>query len=145
MYMKFRTQLFIVAVVLIIIMGLTMYNSCCSFVPYGPDMFSKHYPYEGFGPMFDSAIPSTALSNEVPLGKPDADVAKKVGGFNGLLPSPVASDPKLDVFGGTKGAIDCAGSGYYNSKGGLCLTQVQQDALKTRGGNATGKPDSLGN
>ena len=72
------------------------------------------------------------------------DEKKKVEGFESLHPAPYQQSELLDKFSQVPGKLDCQGYGYHNSRGPLCLTDDLVKSLKTRGGNATGKPDSLG-
>jgi len=66
--------------------------------------------------------------------------------FIGLDGASYGDDKPIDKFSGTRGDINCDGisSGLTNSKGGLCLNDIQTQLLRTRGGNASGGDSQIG-
>lgn len=75
----------------------------------------------------------------------DKSECKKVGGLDGYG---VFCSPKfqqsIDIFSQAKGKLNCAGSGYSNSKGSLCLDAKMKQQLLTRGMNSTGSDSQIG-
>lgn len=72
----------------------------------------------------------------------DADGADevRVEGF-GLQSSPYKEEILLDRFSQDAGSLSCDATPYSNSKGYLCMDDVQIRLLKTRGGNQSGSLD----
>ena len=64
----------------------------------------------------------------------------------GSAPYATAPYASIDPFSDTPGSASCdkTSSGLSNSKGGLCLSKVQQSMLSTRGGNASGGESQIG-
>jgi hypothetical protein len=105
-----------------------------SVVPYRKDtLFSKEFPYEGFGSEYQSNVPV----------KEKFEV-EKVEGFKGLQSSPLNSSEKLDIFSDLEVSTKCASSGLSKNSGFLCLDDNATKLLSTRGGNATGLPSQIG-
>jgi len=135
--MKFSNQLVIVAVVLIVVIAMTMWCSCSTYVPYsGKAAVLGESVYEGMAALEPANY--DGQTDEKPK-------VSKIEGFEGLQPAPYQSEAVIDIFSGTPGSLSCKGSGLTNSMGELCLTDQQKQMLQTRGGNATGQPNSLGN
>ena len=141
--MNFRTQLFILAFVLFLIIFISL--STTTYVPYSKDsLFSREYPYEGFESNGDSypTNASPVISSSVSSQPSDKD-SKKIEGFQGLQSSPYGTETSLDIFSQLSAGPSCKPSPYSNSKGYLCLDENASAMLSTRGGNFTGK-ESIG-
>ena len=145
----FRNQILVGTIILIVVIYMSMWCSCSTYTPYSESsIYSKQYAYEGFNTGEDD--------NEGKAGFEDGDsdddegqagfedMKLKVEGFESLHPAPYQQSELLDKFSQVPGGLDCKGYGYHNSRGPLCLTDDLVKSLKTRGGNAAGKPDSLG-
>jgi len=139
--------LIIIAFVVIIIL-----TSCCAakgVVPYYKDsIFAHQYPYEPFANIMDggSYSPAPVSSGASASVQQAPSVYKKVGGFNGIYPSPSATEPNIDLFIDLEGNSKCfnGSSGLSNSRGSLCLTPDLKNALLTRGGNLSGSDSQIG-
>jgi hypothetical protein len=150
----FRNQILVGSIILIVVIYMSMWCSCSTYTPYSESsIYSKQYAYEGFNAGeeedeeegkagFEGAVPEEEEEEEKMDGFEDMN--KKVEGFESLHPAPYQQSELLDKFSQVPGKLDCQGYGYHNSRGPLCLTDDLVKSLKTRGGNASGKPDSLG-
>ena len=91
-------------------------------------------------PVADNKKPVVQSWSEWLLGKPapKKEDAKKVEGFESLMPAPYAESKVLDRFSHVSAGPQCVGqsSGLVNSLGGLCLSEEDRKMLTTRGGNA---------
>jgi hypothetical protein len=151
----YSNQIFVLSVILIVVIGMTMWCSCSTYTPYSENtIFSKHSEYEGFEDEKKEEENADEKEEEEKMegfgdmkkkGEGYEDMKKKVEGFESLHPAPYQKSDLLDKFSQVPGKLDCKGYGYHNSRGPLCLTDDLVTALKTRGGNASGKPDSMGN
>ena len=90
-------------------------------------------------PVADDKKPVVQSWSEWLLGKPEPkkEDAKKVEGFESLMPAPYAESKVLDRFSHVSAGPQCVGqsSGLVNSLGGLCLSEEDRKMLTTRGGN----------
>jgi hypothetical protein len=76
--------------------------------------------------------------------KPPPSESFKTEGFESLTPSPNNVDnSSIDIYSQLSSGKGCQPSPYSNSQGYLCLDPNASSMLSTRGGNATGQPDSL--
>lgn len=151
--MKLSFGFYITVVVLILVIVLTMGNSCSKYVPYSASsLYRNQTAYEGFqtksvgystypnnasvDSMNSKNIVSTAVNN----------TCTKIFGFDGLQCSPTFNDNNLDIYSTAKGDASCLykGSGMSNSMGTLCLSGDMTKMLQTRGGNQTGSPALVG-
>jgi hypothetical protein len=144
------TDYILIIIAFVIIIGLT---SCCAakgVVPYYKDsIFAQQYPYEPYTNIMDGGSYSPApvsAGAAAPSVQQAPTVYKKVGGFNGIYPSPSAVEPNVDLFIDLEGNSKCfnGSSGLSNSMGALCLTPDLKNALLTRGGNLTGADSQIG-
>ena len=113
---------FFIMVLFIIVVG-SLFGTCSNYVPY-----SKSMPFAEYENM-------TGLS---PAPLVETGVQKDDGflpGFDGIYQSPNV-DNAIDIFGDTKGDINCTKTNLSNSTGFLCLNTNQVNMLQTRGGNA---------
>jgi hypothetical protein len=155
-----------IAIIVILVVIVIMTSSAGSAVlPYSQDtLFSKQFRYEGMEPLAGSDFSNAAKPEVKPaeadvkkpladdkkpvvqswsewlLGKPSPkkEDAKKVEGFESLMPAPYAESKVLDRFSHVSAGPQCVGqsSGLVNSLGGLCLSEEDRKMLTTRGGNA---------
>lgn len=100
----------------------------------------KHVVADAKKPVADDKKPVIQSWSEWLLGKPapKKEDAKKVEGFESLMPAPYAESKVLDRFSHVSAGPQCVGqsSGLVNSLGGLCLSEEDRKMLTTRGGNA---------
>ena len=166
LFYSMRVRPVYIAIIVILVVIVIMTSSAgCSVLPYSQDtLFSKQFNYEGMEPLSgsDFSVSDNALGNASPkpdkkkpepnkkkpevqswsewiLGKsaPKKEDAKKVEGFESLMPAPYAESKVLDRFSHVPAGPQCVGqsSGLSNSLGGLCLTEEDRIILTTRGGN----------
>ena len=143
------TDYILIIIAFVVIIGLT---SCCAakgVVPYYKDsIFAQQYAYEPYTNIMDGGSYSPAPVSSGPVSSPQEapTVYKKVGGFNGIYPSPSAVEPNVDLFIDLEGNSKCfnGSSGLSNSRGSLCLTPELKNALLTRGGNLSGSDSQIG-
>ena len=69
----------------------------------------------------------------------------KVGGFSGLMTGAFGNEKIIGFMYNNDASTTCKPYGYTNSKGNICLSESDIKLLTTRGGNAGGKPDQIGN
>ena len=138
--MMYRNQIVVVSVILIVVICMTMWCSCSTYIPYSESsVFSRQSAYEGFEEDGDGKKKKEEEDDD------DDTFVNKVEGFESLLPAPYQQSELLDKFSQVPGSLDCKGYGYHNSHGPLCLTDELVTSLKTRGGNASGMANSMGN
>lgn len=145
--MKITASYQFLAVVIIVIIGLSLMVSTTAVLPYAAQtLFPKQFPYEGFSSLDYSSNPAGKAMDTYTsflISNPNFE-CKKVYGFDGLYCKPYAADTKLDIYADAEGGLSCGGSGLTNSKGSLCLNKVQSTMLSTRGGNAKGPSHEIG-
>ena len=115
----------VIIIILFLLLLLTLVCGC---------MESNVVPYEGMENMIEEAsgnMIEEASGNIV-------DEAKKEG-FSTLSYANVDNISQIESISTVKGSMNCLlqSSNLTNSMGPLCLTQEQQAALQTRGGNAS--------
>ena len=151
--MKFSFGFYLTLIVLILVIVLTMCNSCTKYVPYsGSSLYRNQTAYEGFrsNPETYSTYPNNAavdtMENKTITTSPVNSTCVKIFGFDGLQCSPTFNDNNLDIYSTAKGDASCLyqGSGMSNSMGTLCLSGDMTKMLQTRGGNQTGSPALVG-
>jgi hypothetical protein len=167
LFYSMRVRPVYIAIIVILVVIVIMTSSAGSAVlPYSQDtLFSKQFQYEGMEPLtgsdfsVDSPKPDAKKPVEADAKKPEGDDkkpvvqswsewllgkpspkkedAKKVEGFESLMPAPYAESKVLDRFSHVSAGPQCVGqsSGLSNSLGGLCLSEEDRQALSTRGGN----------
>jgi len=125
--MKVKMSHLFLTIILIFLILLTMSNTCVTFKP--------HYTSSINYAAFETFKQREGMTKNT-----------KKEGFTGLDGAKYGNDAPIDKFSGTKGSAACDGisSGLTNSKGGLCLSDSQQQLLRTRGGNATGGDSQIG-
>jgi hypothetical protein len=165
--MRVRPVYIAIIVILAVIVIMTS-SAGSVVLPYSQDtLFSKQFHYEGMKPLdgsdfsvdapkpdakkpvvaddkkpvvADDKKPVVQSWSEWLLGKPapKKEDAKKVEGFESLMPAPYAESKVLDRFSHVSAGPQCVGqsSGLVNSLGGLCLSEEDRQMLTTRGGNA---------
>ena len=157
--MKFNKTNTILIVILLVLIVLTISNSCVSFKPTYSNTKMGFSKYEGFGnregmggviggsTVNSPPASATSLLNAIKQITPSSSSASTVKeSFTNIQSSTYGTDTPLDPFSGTPGKIECDGgsSGLHNSMGGLCLSDTQKKLLQTRGGNATGGGFQIG-
>jgi hypothetical protein len=151
--MKISFGFFVTLAVLILVMLLTMCNSCTKYVPYSASG-SKGAPFEGFR-AHRKSVEYTTYPDNVSIDSmnsrsiaqaPVNNTCTKVFGFGGLQCSPEFNDNNLDIYSRAKGDQKCLfqSSGMSNSMGPLCLDEKMNSLLQTRGGNQTGSSAVIG-
>jgi hypothetical protein len=69
----------------------------------------------------------------------------KVNGFGGLMSGAYGNEKIIGFMYNNDANTTCKSYGYTNSKGNICLSDSDIKLLTTRGGNAGGAPDQIGN
>lgn len=145
-----------IGIVFVVVMFLALWFSAEPYVPYYEDtLFPKQFPYEGFeqiSPLEYSNVSNHTALDDVYLLRsitPQNVDCKKVGGFTGcgVFCNPSGVEQKIDIYSNSQASLECSGtsSGLSNSKGSICLTDIQKRQLQTRGGNASGGESQIGN
>lgn len=154
--MRITNDMIFIAIILFLFIFLSLGMSCAEVSPYYKDnLFPRNFVYEpmrGLESMTTMSY-SEYNSTDTPTNATQApnvataqvsNSGNKVEGFQGLQSSPLGSEKPIDVYSEAKGDLTCAGYGYYNSLGPLCLDKKQINLLQTRGANASGRPDQIG-
>jgi len=68
-----------------------------------------------------------------------------VAGFNGLQSGAYGDEKIIGFMYNNDSNTTCKPFGYTNSKGNICLSDGDIKLLTTRGGNALGASDQIGN
>ena len=69
----------------------------------------------------------------------------KVGGFSGLMTGAAANEQIIGFMYNNDSNTTCKSFGYTNSKGNICMSDSDIKMLTTRGMNASGVSDQIGN
>jgi hypothetical protein len=141
MKISYLSVLFIVVLIFLIFGSTSM--SCTTYRPFSKEMmYAGDYPQsiEGFKTSEYSTYPEHQSVDILGdnLIHHSRNHCEKVNGFNGLVCSPDSYQNPNDIFSEAKGSDDCKASGYTNSRGNLCMDDLQLKLLTSRGGNATG-------
>lgn len=151
--MKLSFGFCLTLIVLILVIVLTMCNSCTKYVPYsGSSLYRNQTAYEGFQAKrvgystYPDNISVDSMNSKDITPTTVANTCVKIFGFDGLQCSPTFNDNNLDIYSTAKGDASCLyqGSGMSNSMGTLCLSGDMTKMLQTRGGNQTGGPALVG-
>jgi len=166
--MRIRPVYIAIIVILVVIVIMTSSAGSAVLPYSQDTLFSKQFRYEGMEPLAGSDFSVAVEKPEVDAKKPVVDAkkpevdakkssvlqswsewllgkpapkkedAKKVEGFESLMPAPYAESKILDRFSHVSSGPQCIGqsSGLVNSLGGLCLSEEDRKMLTTRGGNA---------
>ena len=129
MKISYISVLFIVLLIFVIFASTSM--SCTTFKQFSP------YSSEGFTNTTYSTYPenqSVDILGNI-LINPSSNYCEKVNGFNGLVCSPNSYQNPNDIYSEAKGSNECKPTGYTNSRGNLCMTDLQLKLLSSRGGN----------
>lgn len=147
--MKLSFGFFVTIAVLILVVLLTMCNSCTKYVPYSGA--SHGSPFEGFHSRqqyttYPDNVSIDSMNSKTIVQVPVSNGCTKVFGFGGLQCSPEFNDNALDIYSKAKGDPKCLyqSSSLSNSTGPLCLDNSMVTLLNTRGGNQTGGPSVIG-
>lgn len=103
------------------------------------DMVNSLNPFkkEAFGSMSSPTSLESTPQDESP--------AIKVAGFNGLQSGAYGDEKIIGFMYNNDSNTTCKPFGYTNSKGNICLSEGDIKLLTTRGGNALGASDQIGN
>jgi hypothetical protein len=151
--MKLSFGFYVTIVVLILVIFLTMGNSCMKYVPYSASsLYRNQTAYEGFQTnnasysTYPDNVSIDSMNSKDIVTTSVANTCMKIFGFDGLQCSPTFNDNNLDIYSTAKGDTSCLykGSGMSNSMGTLCLSGDMTKMLQTRGGNQTGSPALVG-
>ncbi len=111
----------------------------------------KEYPYEGFEAIQNAfeARYAEAFKDDNKTYAEAFEASEsppiKVGGFAGLMGAPFGKEKIIGFMYNNDSNTTCKPYGYTNSKGNICLSDSDIRLLTTRGGNASGSPDQIGN
>jgi hypothetical protein len=152
--MKLSIGFYIAIVILCIVLAISLSTSY-RVKPYSPStLFSsgaaKYEGFNGMKPLYYGTYPDNKAIDQ----KDSYDIqsvaanktAQRILSLGGLFGPADTPDNKLDIFSDAKSSLTCStnSSGMSTSTGFLCLDQNQINLLKTRGGNQTGCPCTIG-
>ena len=156
---KMDTRLLsIIGLLLVIFIGAMLGNS--GVVGYSSAKSLKEYPYEGFEQIQERFVardeyekkqyaeafgPYEKKRTETEAFEPMDSKAIKVAGFNGLQSSAYGDEKIIGFMYNNDSNTTCKPFGYTNSKGNICLSDGDIKLLTSRGGNALGASDQIGN
>jgi hypothetical protein len=111
------------------------------------------YPYEGFEGIqkaFEARYGEPFVPNSEEKKFAEAFEASqsppiKVTGFNGLMSGAVGNEQIIGFMYNNESNTTCKPFGYTNSKGNICMSDSDIKLLTTRGMNASGVSDQIGN
>jgi hypothetical protein len=134
----------LLTIILVIVIVLVLFSfaaaGSCRYVPYSRDLMATNR-YENFRSKTEySTYPEHADADHMTqrMITPNNAACRKLHGFDGLYCSADQPAGPHEVFSDAQGSLDCQSFGYMNSRGYLCLNDMQKKLLTTRGGNATG-------
>ena len=150
----------IIGLLLVIFIGAMLGNS--GVVGYSSAKSLKEYPYEGFEQIqerfeardeyekkqYAKAEAFEAMDDKKKYAEafePMDSKAIKVAGFNGLQSGAYGDEKIIGFMYNNDSNTTCKPFGYTNSKGNICLSDGDIKLLTTRGGNALGASDQIGN
>jgi hypothetical protein len=154
----------IIGLILVIFIALMLGNSSVS--GYSSPKTLSEYPYEGFEASQDAFEKRYAEAFEPSSDKKkyaeafeasSSDKKKyaeafetsssemKVFGFSGLQNNAYGNENAVGFMYNNESNKNCQPFGYTTSTGNVCLSDADKKLLTTRGGNALGSPDQIGN
>jgi len=156
----------IIGLVLVIFIAAMLANN--GVVGYSSAKSLKEYPYEGFTEIRDmikarddkepfepmdeyekkkyaEAFGSMSSPTSLKSTPQDENPAIKVAGFTGLQSGAYGDEKIIGFMYNNDSNTTCKPFGYTNSKGNICLSEGDIKLLTTRGGNALGASDQIGN
>jgi len=142
--MKFRAEYVIPMVILVIVVIVSLCDSCMYFMPYDPEGYDNiNIPLASTDTAFAQVTPVGSIRS---ASAPVQTTNGKKEGFDLLVNSSAQYGPEvpLDVFSQDQGDLSCEANPYSNSKGYLCMDNHQKRALQTRGFNQTGGDMQIG-
>jgi len=152
--MKLSTGFLLTMAVLVIVITITLWNSCNSYSPYSNASSLRGSPFEGFQgtglkpkPYEYTTYPCNksidSMNNRLFSDPSVTQDCKKASGFRGLQCSDNTPFKEMDIYSLAQGGCDGSNSsGLSNSRGYLCLDQNQTQMLRTRGGNTSSSCNS---
>ena len=154
---KSSVTIAVIVVILAIILAITLFSASKSnVIPHMATRGSlKSAPFEGFhglNPYRYASYPNnTTIDTKDRFLINDTSAqptVQRIWGFDGLFGPVDIPDDKLDLYSEATGSLDqncqSTASGLTNSKGFLCLNKKQVNMLKTRGGNQSSCPSTIG-
>jgi hypothetical protein len=153
----------IIGLILVIFIVLMMGNS--SLAGYSSSKTLSEYPYEGFEAIQnafekrygEAFVPSSDKKHYAEAFEASSDKKKyaeafessssevKVFGFSGLQNNAYGNENAIGFMYNNESNKNCQPFGYTTSTGNVCLSDADKKLLTTRGGNALGSPDQIGN
>ena len=142
----------VVGLLLVILIALFLANRATE--PYSMSSKGlKEYPYEGFEGIqkaFEARYGEPFVPNSDEKKFAEAFEASqsppiKVGGFGGLMTGAAGSEQIIGFMYNNDSNTTCKSFGYTNSKGNICMSDSDIKMLTTRGMNASGVSDQIGN
>ena len=142
----------VIGLFLVILIAMIMGSS--GVVGYSPSTNSlKEYPYEGFEGIqkafearyaepFDAYSPDKKYAEAFEASQ---SPSIKVTGFDGLMSGAYGDEKIIGFMYNNDSNTTCKSFGYTNSKGNICMSDSDIKMLTSRGGNALGAPDQIGN
>ena len=112
---------------------------------------NSHYAYEGLtitevGEATEETINDDKTTEKKDKKEETPKIIAPTEGFTTqtFSPAPVNAQTTLDSYSTLKGSTTCEPSPYSNSQGYLCMSESDKLNLLTRGGNQTGRNDTIG-
>ena len=141
----------VIGLLLVIFISIMMGNN--GVVGYSSSKSLNEYPYEGFVSVqnaFEARYAEAFEPNEEKKKYAEAfesseSPALKVTGFGGLQTGAYGDEKIIGFMYNNESSGSCKPFGYTNSKGNICLSDGDIKLLTSRGGNALGASDQIGN
>jgi len=144
----------IIGLLLVIFIGAMLGNN--GVVGYSSVKTLNEYPYEGFDQIqsnYEARDKKHAEAFEAMDSKkkyaeafePMDSPAIKVAGFSGLQVGAYGDEKIIGFMYNNESNTSCKPFGYTNSKGNICMSNQDIKMLTSRGGNALGVSDQIGN
>jgi hypothetical protein len=131
-----QTEFYVVILLFVIIIFMAIYGKNGKILPFGNSTSLSYSPYEGFAGSYPEDVHNAANVSGQEEGA-QKGTKGVLGLYDGLKAGPLESIPIHDPMSKLTGSPACAGSAYFNSLGGLCMTGEAKQAFIDRGGNYT--------
>jgi len=144
----------IIGLLLVIFIGAMLGNN--GVVGYSSVKTLNEYPYEGFDQIqsnyeardkknAEAFEPMDSKKKYAEAFEPMDSPAIKVAGFSGLQVGAYGDEKIIGFMYNNESNTSCKPYGYTNSKGNICMSNQDIKMLTSRGGNALGVSDQIGN
>ena len=138
--MKLEIEYWILVVLIFVAMGMAIIGSCKAAAPYHMDSNKlAQYPFEGYANGKEGHMQGNIE------GEKEGLTGLSVKGFEGHFNRPSDNTGDIDKFSKASGSRNDSKKsfGLTNTMGHVVLDDEMVKMLTTRGGNITGKPDTI--